>query len=91
MTFSKTSSLSSSLPFSFQRFVYGPRIWPSKREVVMGNKAKRVRSHDRHDQVAVAINTIKVNQELRDYITERDLPAHLEKELAKEFPGDLNV
>lgn len=54
----------------------------------MASKAKRVRSHSRHDQVAVAINTIRVNQELRDYICERDMPGYLEAVLTEAFPGE---
>lgn len=53
--------------------------------------AKKVRGHSRHDQVAVAVEKIRINQELRDYITVRDMPAHLDKVLTEAFPGDLNV
>ncbi|WP_418459884.1 hypothetical protein ACNT8L_05835 [Brucella intermedia] len=51
--------------------------------------AKKVRGHSRHDQVAIAVDKIRINQELRDFITERDMPAHLDMVLTEAFPGDL--
>ena len=50
--------------------------------------AKKVRGYSKHDQVAVAVEKIRVNQELRDYVTERDMPDYLDKVLTEAFPGE---